>query len=426
MRFIFALLSFSIAASGVTAAMAKGVPHTPNLEPPLKVKPAGEISKAFPKTEFDEHTKKHVAAMLKCFKAGDIKGALAEANKAIEASPKSAPLYMNRAAMKNFLSQKRDNDITEGARLKLKEEALADLYKSKELGLFPKVAGSQIGLQHLSIAAFMGRSDGAKDKMKEHVQKAYDVLKAAYEEEPKIRKIDDQIYMSMMNALMLQSNYQKVVDMCVNTDRIESMEPEFQRLALFAKATALKRLGKDEEAVAALKEAKETGLKLPKYEKALKDSPLNASSAEKEKLEKEFAPLIEKARAGLPDVKTRFLNGLYSGEKLYMTVKLYDEEGQYEQVFIRVQNWKGDKLTGTLANVVRILPNYKQGDKVEFAEKEIVDWTIVKPDGSEEGNLIGKFIDKKREQETGKKPELLNKESHEQSDTEDDDTGSDE
>ena len=30
---------------------------------------------------------------------------------------------------------------------------------------------------------------------------------------------------------------------------------------------------------------------------------------------------------------------------------------------------------------------------IEFNEKDILDWLIAKPDGSEEGNFIGKFLD---------------------------------
>ncbi|MBK7538639.1 MAG: hypothetical protein IPI49_25370 [Myxococcales bacterium] len=33
------------------------------------------------------------------------------------------------------------------------------------------------------------------------------------------------------------------------------------------------------------------------------------------------------------------------------------------------------------------------GDPVQFSEQEVEDWTISRPDGSEEGNVVGKFLD---------------------------------
>lgn len=36
---------------------------------------------------------------------------------------------------------------------------------------------------------------------------------------------------------------------------------------------------------------------------------------------------------------------------------------------------------------------YKRGDPHDLPEAEIVDWLISRPDGSEEGNVVGKFLD---------------------------------
>jgi hypothetical protein len=42
---------------------------------------------------------------------------------------------------------------------------------------------------------------------------------------------------------------------------------------------------------------------------------------------------------------------------------------------------------------------YKHGDEYKFPESEVLDWTISKPDGTEEGNFIGKFFDSLREKQ---------------------------
>jgi len=36
---------------------------------------------------------------------------------------------------------------------------------------------------------------------------------------------------------------------------------------------------------------------------------------------------------------------------------------------------------------------YKHGDTYSFPEADLLDWTISKPDGTEEGNFVGKFLD---------------------------------
>jgi hypothetical protein len=33
------------------------------------------------------------------------------------------------------------------------------------------------------------------------------------------------------------------------------------------------------------------------------------------------------------------------------------------------------------------------GDRYATAETELLDWLITKPDGTEEGNVVGKFLD---------------------------------
>jgi hypothetical protein len=42
---------------------------------------------------------------------------------------------------------------------------------------------------------------------------------------------------------------------------------------------------------------------------------------------------------------------------------------------------------------VDIVHGYRLGDRYTFPESELRDWLIAKPDGSEEGNYVGKFLD---------------------------------
>ena len=55
------------------------------------------------------------------------------------------------------------------------------------------------------------------------------------------------------------------------------------------------------------------------------------------------------------------------------------------------------KQTVKLAELVkynlRSVRAYRQGQRISFPESEVWDWTIIHPDGREEGNYVGKFID---------------------------------
>lgn len=106
-----------------------------------------------------------------------------------------------------------------------------------------------------------------------------------------------------------------------------------------------------------------------------------------------LAPYVEAARKTLPAVKARYLKGLPAGQSLSVTTRLQDTEGKkMEQVFVTVISWHDDQIEGTLNSEVK-LNNYKRGEPLLVLEKDVVDWTILRPDGSEEGNVVGKFLD---------------------------------
>jgi uncharacterized protein YegJ (DUF2314 family) len=53
----------------------------------------------------------------------------------------------------------------------------------------------------------------------------------------------------------------------------------------------------------------------------------------------------------------------------------------------------GDQITGRIANRPFALRTYSADQTVTIRAADLLDWTIVKPDGREEGNLRGKYID---------------------------------
>lgn len=50
-------------------------------------------------------------------------------------------------------------------------------------------------------------------------------------------------------------------------------------------------------------------------------------------------------------------------------------------------------LDGIIANQIVVVNGYSRGQKYSVKEPDILDWLISKPDGSEEGNFVGKFLD---------------------------------
>lgn len=110
-------------------------------------------------------------------------------------------------------------------------------------------------------------------------------------------------------------------------------------------------------------------------------------------LDRRIAPAVKQARATLPQVRQRFLAGLPAGQAFFLTTRISDPSGLTEQVFVRVTQWQGTQVQGTIANELDIAKNYRMHQLVTFPESAILDWTISQPDGTEEGNFVGKLLD---------------------------------
>ena len=116
------------------------------------------------------------------------------------------------------------------------------------------------------------------------------------------------------------------------------------------------------------------------------------SEAENARLDKAIEPYVAKARAGLPALKKRFDGGMPKDEMLMLTIRVYDPDKKFEQVFVTVQSWTDKEVTGTIASELMGIKSKKMGDEVTFDPKEILDWTIERSDGTEDGNVVGNFL----------------------------------
>ncbi len=121
-----------------------------------------------------------------------------------------------------------------------------------------------------------------------------------------------------------------------------------------------------------------------------KDTPQKFKKSYVEKL---IAPHIRKAKQTLPKAKKKFLEGLPHGYSFFVTVDLRSNSGDKENAFIEVERWDNNKITGILSTKLQLVKEYQFGQRLIVSEDNVIDWTITSPDGKEEGNFIGKFLD---------------------------------
>lgn len=82
------------------------------------------------------------------------------------------------------------------------------------------------------------------------------------------------------------------------------------------------------------------------------------------------------------------------GHRFSVRVPLIDRDsGQREDTFVGVEKIERGQITGTIGNELLAVKNYKTGQRITFPESRIDNWLILRPDGTEEGNFVGKFLD---------------------------------
>jgi hypothetical protein len=129
-------------------------------------------------------------------------------------------------------------------------------------------------------------------------------------------------------------------------------------------------------------------------EKAPADQPFESTGKDEIEAQRAaIAPYVEQARKTYPDAKKRYLAGLPKGHHFFAVTRLKDGSGRSEQVFISVAGIDGDRISGRIASDIHNVRGFKQDDPYTFPESELVDWMVARPDGSEEGNVVGKFLD---------------------------------
>ena len=124
------------------------------------------------------------------------------------------------------------------------------------------------------------------------------------------------------------------------------------------------------------------------------DRPVSATErCQLEEMHRVTAPLTEQARATYPDAKRRFLAGELPRDRFFVTTRLHDPAGREEQIFVVVDSIRDGRISGRIASPVRLIAGYRMNQPHAVDEAALIDWTVSRPDGTEEGNVVGKFFD---------------------------------
>ena len=110
-------------------------------------------------------------------------------------------------------------------------------------------------------------------------------------------------------------------------------------------------------------------------------------------LYKSMAPFTQKALQSYPAAKKRFEQGLPDGQYFFVVTRLRDHSGVEEQVFVSVSEIKDQTVHGYLYNKPKNVRGYRFLQAYQFPEKKLIDWMITKPNGEQEGNFVGKFLE---------------------------------
>jgi len=125
------------------------------------------------------------------------------------------------------------------------------------------------------------------------------------------------------------------------------------------------------------------------------DKPIALTdSSSRDRVNAAMLPCSRKAMALFGAVRQRYTRGLPPQQTLFVVTRLQDAERHRETVFVAVDSMAKRLVFGRIWNPLRAVQGYRFRQALALEEKDIVDWMISKPDGSEEGNLLGKFLDK--------------------------------
>ena len=113
-----------------------------------------------------------------------------------------------------------------------------------------------------------------------------------------------------------------------------------------------------------------------------------------------LADPVREALRTLPQAKKRYLAGLSNGDQFLLSVRVAATDTSFRQVSARVLGWHGSTIQALLLPGPADSAGPTEPTPVSFPETAVLDWTLLRASGREEGNYVGRYTDTARQLES--------------------------
>ena len=107
-----------------------------------------------------------------------------------------------------------------------------------------------------------------------------------------------------------------------------------------------------------------------------------------------LADPVREALRTLPQAKKKFLAGLPIGDQFLLSVRVIATDTSFRQALARVLGWHGNTVQALLLpETTAAATTPTEPTPVTFPETAVLDWTLLRASGREEGNYVGRYAD---------------------------------
>lgn len=106
-----------------------------------------------------------------------------------------------------------------------------------------------------------------------------------------------------------------------------------------------------------------------------------------------LADPVREALRTLSAAKKRFQAGLPEGDQLLLSVRVIASDTSFRQATARVLGWRGGTVQALLLPDPADPAGPAEPLPISFPEAAVVDWTLLRASGREEGNYVGRYTD---------------------------------
>ena len=112
-----------------------------------------------------------------------------------------------------------------------------------------------------------------------------------------------------------------------------------------------------------------------------------------ERDENALADPVREALRTLPQAKKKFLAGLPIGDQFLLSVRIVATDTSFRKASARVLGWHGNTVQALLLPDAATSAAPAEPVPVSFPETAVMDWTLLRASGREEGNYLGRYAD---------------------------------